>query len=109
MPKWIMSLIWSIIWASLTTWFLLWLNTKLEFTGWIFIPSVIEFIHSCGFMAWKVLFAILVVFYYLTKLYEFPNVVLFAVIGTVTWVAIVCVVLVLALGFGTLIINALCN
>ena len=109
MPKWTMKLIWSIIWASLTTWFLVWLNTKYHFTGWLFIPSVVEFIHAYGFAAWKVLLIILVPIYYMTKAYEFPNVVVFAIVGTSMWVIFICVVMVLALGFGTLIINALCN
>jgi len=101
MKQKILSFFWALFCAWLTTLVLAWLNTKIEFTGWLFIPSLIDFLHAHEWAPKDILFYALTLFYWATGIHKAYGIVLYMLIGIATFA----VVSVLVLGFGILLIN----
>ena len=100
MKKYILPFIWALLCAWVTTWCLAKLNTKVEFTEWLFIPSVIDFLHAHSWSAKTVLWYSITLFYLITKIHEkLFTLPLFFLIG----LCVISLIAVLIVGFGALL------
>ena len=99
MKEKILSFFWALFCAWLTVLILSWLNTKINFTG--FVPSLIDYLYAHEWAPKTVLFYALTLFYWFTGIHKFFSVPMFVIIGFAT----IAVIAVLVLGFGIIIIN----